>query len=379
MLSHLPYIAVSAFDIVALAAVIGSVAVGLWIIPEEARESFHRPLWRLTGASLGTLTASSVVLLVGRTLEMSRQPLHDVGHWLPLVLRETSFGHIWMVRPVMLIVAWAAWLIGYRPARQRAAYGVLLAAAVIAFTRSATGHPADQGQWTAPEWVDCVHLIAASVWAGGLFAMTVAVFPFLSQARLSPSVRHALMKRLSSVAAIALACILITGVLSAYHYLGGFAPLWHSTYGHILLVKLGLVAIAIAIGATNRFLFIPRIRAAGETRHALPATPHDTDARAVSPLRRSVAIETAFLVAALLAAAVLLHGMPPRERDGAMGGTMARASGAIGRFEVTRFEDFRASRAPAPFSTIRYGVLRRRAPESGDGRMLGTPSDRRSL
>ncbi len=374
MLSHLPYIAISAFDIMALAAVIGALATGLWIIPEGARESFHRRLWRLTGASLGALTASSLVLLIGRTLEMSRQSVRHIGHWLPLVVRETSFGHIWMARPVMLLMAWVAWFIGRRPARHRAAYGILLAAAVIAFTRSATGHPADQGQWTAPEWVDFVHLMAASIWAGGLFAMTVAIFPFLSKARLSTPVRLALVQRLSSIATMALAAILITGVLSAYHYLGGFRPLFHSTYGHILLVKLALVAVAIALGAANRFLFVPRIRAAKPAPRTLAAPAHEADERAFSHLARSVAVETGFLGAALLAAAVLLHGMPPREMAHAMGGgTMARASEPLGRLEYTRLKEPRAVRSMPAISTIRYGVLRRSASETGEA---GAPQSR---
>ncbi len=362
MSSHLPYIAASAFDIMALAAVIGTLATGLWIIPEAARESFHRRLWRLTGVSLTALTISSIVLLIGRTLEMSRQPLHDVPHWLPLVVRETSFGHIWLVRPAMLIVAWLAWLIARRPARHRAAYGILLATAVIAFTRSATGHPADQGQWTAPEWVDFVHLIAAGVWAGGLFAMTVAIFPFLSKARLAAPARLALTQRLSAVAATALACILITGVLSAYHYLGGFAPLFHSPYGHVLLVKLALVAIAIAIGAANRFVFVPRIRATIQAQK--PTLAHESDERAFSHLARSVAIETGFLVAALVAAAVLLHGMPPAEMRHTIGGTMARASQPTERLEWAGLRDTQRSRFAPLISTVRYGVLRRSAPES---------------
>ncbi len=372
MSSHLPYIAISAFDIMALAAVIGTLATGLWIIPEGARESFHRRLWRLTGLSLGALTLSTIVLLIGRTLEMSRQSLRHLGHWLPLVVRETSFGHIWMVRPAMLLIAWAAWFIARRPARHRAAYGALLAAAVIAFTRSATGHPADQGQWTAPEWVDFVHLMAASIWAGGLFAMTVAIFPVLSKARLSTPVRLALVQRLSSIAAMALAGILITGVLSAYHYLGGIRPLFHSAYGHILLVKLAFVAVAIALGAANRFLFVPRIRAAEPAPRTVgtPAPAHEADERAFSHLARSVAIETGFLGAALVAAAVLLHGMPPREMEHAMGGTMARVSEPMGRLEFARFKDQRPVRPMPAISTIRYGVLRRSASEMNG---TGTP------
>ncbi len=367
---HIRYIAISALDIISLAIVIGALATNLWIVPEGARESFHRRLWRLTGSGLAALTISSFVLLVGRILEMSREPLRDVGHWLPLVLRETPFGHIWLIRPAMLIIAWAAWLMGRRPARQRATgFLILIAVAVIAFTRSATGHPADQGQWTAPEWVDFIHLMTASVWAGGLFAMTVAIFPFLPKSGISSATRIALVGNLSSVATIALAGILVTGILSAYHYVGSFAALRDSAYGHILLVKLTLVAVAVGLGAANRFLFVPRIRAGAVPPGTIPALAHESAARPLSLLIRSVAIETLFLMAVLVAAAALLHGMPPREMAHSMGGTVARGSQTprpiVGRLEDARLEGASWMRLRPAISTVRYGVLRARA---GDAR-----------
>ena len=361
MFAHTPYIALSAFDIVALTLVIGPLATILWVVPKDAREAFQSRLWRLTGGALFALTLSSVALLVGRTMEMSRQGLDEVAHWLPLVLRETPFGDVWLVRPVMLAMAWAAWFIGRNLEHRRAAAAFLFAtAAVIAFTRSATGHPADQGSWTLPEWVDWAHLVAVSVWAGVVFTMSIAIFPRLSRERLPSSVRANLITRLSSVATAALICILATGILSAYHYIGTLAALRDSTYGHILIVKLALVAVAVALGAANRFLFVPRIRAAA-TAGRRPLSPPGTDERALRLLIRSAGIETLFLLAILAAAAVLLHGMPPREMDHAIGGAMARASRPAHPAGARRVT-LRRTLAHRPqlrhlISTVRYGVL----------------------
>lgn len=359
---HTPYIAISAFDIITLSLVIGPLATILWIVPKEAGKAFQGRLWRLLGGALGALTLSSVAVLVGRTLEMSRQGLDHVSHWLPLVLRETPFGHVWLFRPAMLIMAWVAWFIGPKLERRRAAAVFLFGtAAVIAFTRSATGHPADQGSWTLPEWVDWVHLIAVSVWAGVVFTMSIAIFPRLSRERLSPSVRAELITRLSSVATVALICILLTGILSAYHYVGSWGALRDSTYGHILLVKLALVAVAVALGAANRFLFVPRIRAAASTSGMRSIRPHQADARPLGFLIRSVGIETLFLLATLATAAVLLHGMPPREMDRAMGGAMARtprhARPAGPQRVALRRTLTHRPRLQHLISTVRYGVL----------------------
>ena len=362
MPAHLPYIAVSAFDIIALVLVIGPLATTLWIIPKEARKAFENRLWRFTGAALATLTLSSMTLLVGRTLEMSRQGLSEVAHWLPLVVRETPFGRVWLVRLILLVLAWAAWSIGRDLEWRRVAASWLFAAvAVIAFTRSATGHPADQGSWAAPEWVDWAHLVAVSVWAGVVFTMSGMIFPRLRQERIPPSVRADLITRLSSVATVALIGILSTGILSAYHYVGSWAALRDSSYGHILLVKLALVAVAVALGAANRFLFVPRIRAAVVTPGGRGTTAYDPGETPLKLLTQSVGIETLFLLAALVAAAILLHGMPPREMDHAIAGTTAQASrtarpGGVQRVSMRRIDAHQSSLRSLR-STARYGVL----------------------
>ncbi|MHB1608632.1 MAG: copper resistance D family protein [Acidiferrobacter sp.] len=371
MSAHAPYIAVSAFDIIALVLVIGPLATTLWVLPKEARNAFQARLWHFTGAALVALTLSSMTLLVGRTLEMSRQGLSKVVHWLPLVLRETPFGRVWLVRPIMLVLAWAAWYIGRNLERRRVAASFLFAAAaVIAFTRSATGHPADQGSWTLPEWVDWIHLVAVSVWAGVVFTMSVVIFPRLPQERVSPSVRADLITRLSSVATVALIGILVTGVLSAYHYVGTWTALRDSSYGHVLLVKLALVAVAVALGAANRFLFVPPIRAAASTPVGRGATTHDLSERSLRLLIRSVRIEALFLLAALAAAAVLLHGMPLREMDHAMGGTMAQSPRADhparARRVTMRRNDARQPHVQQLISTICYGILSTRPVPPGD-------------
>ena len=119
--------------------------------------------------------------------------------------------------------------------------------------------------WTFAEWMDWAHLIVGSGWAGSLLTMTVAVFPGLSTADLTPATRARRMTKLSTLAASALAAVLVTGIWSAFHYLGAWNELWYSSYGRILLVKIGLVLAAIGLGAPNRFAYAPRIR------HAAPS------------------------------------------------------------------------------------------------------------
>jgi putative copper export protein len=71
--------------------------------------------------------------------------------------------------------------------------------------------------------------------------------------------------------------------------------LWTSGYGHVLLVKLGLVATALLWGAVHHFVAVPRIERPG----------------VVGRLSRSMLGESAVAMAVLLMAAVLVDSKPP--------------------------------------------------------------------
>ncbi len=65
------------------------------------------------------------------------------------------------------------------------------------------------------------------------------------------------MRRLSRVATLSFAIAIVTGFANAYRGLGGsLAPLTTSLWGELLLVKLVLVAAAVAIGGVNRLVYM---------------------------------------------------------------------------------------------------------------------------
>jgi copper transport protein len=74
--------------------------------------------------------------------------------------------------------------------------------------------------------------------------------------------------------------------------------LWTTGYGHVLLAKLSLVALALLWGATHHFVAAPRL-AAGD------------GGTLFSRLSRSMLGESAVAMAVLLAAAILVDSKPP--------------------------------------------------------------------
>ncbi len=206
------------------------------------------------------------------------------------VVAGTAFGRAWAVATLALAMCVAlAHVLRYRPMPlQRLGLAITL----VAVAHACAGHAGAQGfGWLVPTMA--VHLLATGLWAGGVFATVLVVLR--GDAHSVDGARYA--QRLSTLATVALLGVAATGAASAWHGLGGsLAPLAPDTappWGVVLDVKLALVATAVALGGFNRFVVMPSLPAAWP--------------RFAWVLR----LESAVLLAALIAAAILANGEPP--------------------------------------------------------------------
>jgi uncharacterized cupredoxin-like copper-binding protein len=194
---------------------------------------------------------------------------------------------------------------------------IFLAAAILAFSRSASGHAADAGDFTLKEWVDWTHLMAASVWVGSVLVVLLAVFPELARLEASDSKFIAqFANRFSRSSGIALGVVILAGTYNAWLRLGSFSALLDTLYGRMLDVKLLFVGLAIALGAINRFVHVRRVSAWAESTvvnsHQKNNGAISEQSRLVERFIHTVRVEGAVLLGVLLATAVLLQQMPPR-------------------------------------------------------------------
>jgi copper transport protein len=165
------------------------------------------------------------------------------------------------------------------------ALGIVLVSGLSVSGHSAVG-PGDS-KWS--ELADWVHLSAAVLWVGGLVQLAVVVWPAQSE------LRRTAFLRFSRLATVLVALLVAAGTYLSILRLPRLHDLWTTGYGHDLLVKLGLVCLALAWGAAHHFLAAPRIDRAG----------------VVGKLSRTLAGETAVAMAVLLAAAILTDSKPP--------------------------------------------------------------------
>lgn len=360
-------IAFTAFDVLMVVATVGVLACWIAVLPRQPDfRALEIPVIRLLGICIALLTLSSLLTLLSRILELDGGSWGQIPSALPLALKVTQFGHIWVFRIPALILLWLGWVWCLRHRDHVwAAWLAAVGVAAIALTRSATGHPADHGAFKFAVWVDWVHLLSGAVWVGSLFGMSLAIFPKLLHAGDAAHANAAVIfQRLSTLAGIALAVILATGIFTAFQELDRFSDLWASSYGIMLDVKVFIVILMIALGAHNRYIKLPRLlRAAdkpavsslfGKLLGSLGANEQRASANhALRSCARAVLAESILGILVIAAASVLLHGMPPADIRNMPGmsssmqmSQVAVPSAAKPSAQLARQADDRAGTAP---------------------------------
>lgn len=187
---------------------------------------------------------------------------------------------------VLVAIAAAAALVA-DPRTRVLALAPLLAAAAVTALR---GHSGTSGHWWAVV-ADAIHLIGAALWVGALLYLVLVVARSGDRGAALGEGIH----RYSRLALPTVVLILVSGVLTALAEFGSVGELLDTSYGRTLVVKSGLVVVALLFAASARRWALsqnPRIR--------LPL------------LRRLTAGETVTLLGVLAAVALLVNLAPPR-------------------------------------------------------------------
>ncbi|MFE9562698.1 copper resistance CopC/CopD family protein [Streptomyces sp. NPDC006487] len=93
--------------------------------------------------------------------------------------------------------------------------------------------------------VDILHLLAVAAWLGGLTALLVALHKV-------PGIERTAIRRFSTVAFTSVLVLAGTGTYQAWRQVGSWSALTGTDYGRLLLIKIGLVAVVVAIAYTSR-------------------------------------------------------------------------------------------------------------------------------
>ncbi|MET8814587.1 copper resistance protein CopC [Streptomyces sp. NPDC004549] len=96
--------------------------------------------------------------------------------------------------------------------------------------------------------VDIVHLLAVAAWLGGLTSLLVALYRAPADTPLEASA----VRRFSRLAFGSVLALVATGVYQSWRQLGSWSAFTETRYGQLLLVKIGLVAVMVALAGISR-------------------------------------------------------------------------------------------------------------------------------
>jgi copper transport protein len=208
---------------------------------------------------------------------------------------ETRFGKVWLAQAIAAVVlAMLALLLRRRADRVFALVTGLLAVGLLV-TPGLAGHAYTAGG--IAQIADFVHLVAAAAWTGGL-AFLVLALVWAVDGRWALASRA--VPRFSNIAVVSVAALIAAGVVNAYLEVKAWRGLWETTYGALLLTKIGLVLPLLLLGAYHNRYAVPRLRlgiaSVVEQRRFL----------------RTASVEVALMIAIVAVTAVLVSEVPAK-------------------------------------------------------------------
>jgi copper transport protein len=214
----------------------------------EAVSLLCRWMWVLVG-----------LLVVAGLVELPLYAVRASGEALSLGLLEealfdTRIGQLWILRLALgILTATAATYAAQQP--RRLAYwwsAAVVVSALLLMTLTQQSHAAAEGGFL-PFAADWLHLVAASLWMGGLLGFPILLLGPLRAIPIEPRLKllSRIVPRFSKVATTAVMSLVLTGLASILLHIPNLWSLIDTPYGRALSIKLGLLIFLLALGAQN--------------------------------------------------------------------------------------------------------------------------------
>jgi copper transport protein len=277
----------------ALALLIGGLGFRLLIVRGPLPARAERRFYWVTGLGVVAVLEAGIVAFLLRAEDALQLPFGRFlyGDLSPLS-SGTRFGAAFITMELGFALVAALLFLAWLTDREELLWPAFVLGLGFASGLSLSGHSAaDAGHSWLSELADWVHLSAAALWVGGLVQLAVVVWPA------APELRRSAFLRFSRLATVLVALLLAAGIYLSILRLPQVRDLWATGYGHVLLVKLSLVALALAWGAVHHFVAVPRLERDG----------------VLGVLSRSMIGESAVAMSVLLVAAVLVDSKPPAQ------------------------------------------------------------------
>ncbi len=271
-----------------LALLTGGLGFRLLILRGAATAEAERRFYALTGIGVVAALQVGIAAFLLRAEDALQLPFTAFlyGDLSPFA-STTRFGQAFVVMELGFAIVAALLFLAWLTERRLLLWAAFVLSLGLGSGLSLASHQSDDRGWL-PSFADWVHLSAASLWIGGLLSLGLVVWT-------DRGLRRTAFWRFSEIAGPLVALVVAAGVYMTFKRLPALDDLWTVGYGQVLLVKLGLVSLALSWGAFHHFVVRPRL-----------------DHPAVAGrLSRSLLGEATVAVSILLLAAILVDSKPP--------------------------------------------------------------------
>ncbi len=276
---------------VSLALCVGGVGFALLVLRGVPRDLAGR-FYRLTGLGVAATVNVGILAFVLRAEDALQLPFERLLYAdLSPIAAGTRLGIAFSAMTLGFVLVGVFLFLAWLTRRDVFLWPAFILGLGFASGLSLSGHSAvDPGSTRVSALADWLHLSAAVLWVGGLVFLAACVWP------LAPELRRPAFLRFSRLATFLIAVLLSAGIYLGVVRLPAVSDLWEERYGQVLLVKIGLVCVALAWGAFHHFVARPAL----ERRSSRTGL-----------LGRTLAGEAAVAMSILLLAAVLVDSKPP--------------------------------------------------------------------
>lgn len=232
----------------ALTVMIGALGIHWFVLPRCGLVATERAPVERHAAGAAIAAAAVLLLVVPMRVTMQLSAFLEPGEaWEPAlraILFTTPSGKAAQLQMVWATAALLAFSVA-RTGRMRGWRAASVAVLVLAMTPGMGGHPAAAAQPVLAMTVATMHVLGAGLWIGTLFHL------WRTTVRASVATSERMVAAFHRVAQGAVGVLVISGGYATLTTLRSAGDLVDTSWGVLLLVKLGLLAAVLAFGVMH--------------------------------------------------------------------------------------------------------------------------------
>lgn len=216
---------------------------------------------RRLGLWLTSGLVAALAAIFARQLMEFRDPFAPLGEDFSLLLTGTPWGTAWLAALLSGGLVGVGFLLAGRWHVGGWVLATLGGLGLVAFP-ARTGHANGVESLKALTLAaDALHVLSAGIWIGGLAVVLflVARLRRRETASVRDTVIPSLVDSFSYVARLGVGLLVTTGVYASWMHLPSVSALIDTAYGRTLLLKIGLVGVALSLGWWNWKRVSPRL------------------------------------------------------------------------------------------------------------------------